>query len=447
MATAAKTLALEGGTPVRTTPFPSWPVWDERDERALLDTLRSGRWGSHANTGSVAAFVERFAAYQDARFGVAVTNGTAALEVALRAVGVEPLDEVIVPPYTFVATATAVLALGAVPVFCDILPDTFLIDPADAERKVTPRTRAIVAVHVAGQPADMDGVLDVARRHHLKVIEDAAQAHGASWRGRKVGALGDAGTFSFQSSKNLNAGEGGVVLTNDREVADRGWSVANVGRVREGAPQPGSASEGNAAARAASQSSSRTGGTPAGWYRHEVMGWNMRLTEFQGALLLAQMERLPQQFERRERNARLLDRELANIPGIRPQARDERVTGHAHHLYLFRYDRSHFSDRDRSWFVAALRAEGIPASQGYVTPLYRMNAVIHERRKWADLARAAGREITCPPSPDEEALPVSERACGDEGVWFGQTVLLGEECDMQDIIRAIAKVQRAASGA
>ncbi|HEX2036730.1 MAG TPA: DegT/DnrJ/EryC1/StrS family aminotransferase [Chloroflexota bacterium] len=410
------TLALDGGTPVRRAPFPSWPEWDERDERALLEVLRSGKWGSSAGS-RVTEFQTRFAAFQDAAHGVAVTNGTAALEVALRAVGVQPLDEVIVPPYTFVASATAVLAIGAMPVFCDILPDTYLIDAADAARRVTPRTKAIVAVHIGGQPADMDAVLEVAQRHQLKVVEDAAQAHGASWRGRRVGAIGDAGTFSFQSSKNLNAGEGGIVLSNDRALAERAWSLANVGRVPQGA-----------------------------WYQHELMGFNLRLTEFQGALLLSQMERLPQQFEHRERNARYLDLALAQVPGITPQARDERVTGHAHHLYLFRYDERAFGGRDRAWFLRALRAEGIPCSPGYTTPLYRMKAVIDERRKWAALAQAAGRAVDLPDSPDAEALPVTERACAGEGVWLTQSVLLGTEADMAQIVEAVAKVQRAASG-
>jgi len=391
-------------------------MWDERDERALLDVLRSGRWGSHSGGGKVHAFAEWFAAYQDAQHGVAVTNGTAALEVALRAVGVEPLDEVIIPPYTFVATATAVLALGAIPVFCDIREDTFLIDADDAARKLTPRTEAIIAVHIAGQPADMDGVLALAKQHNLKVVEDAAQAHGAAWRGRKVGALGDAGTFSFQSSKNLNSGEGGIVLTNNRQVAERAWSFSNVGRLPQGA-----------------------------WYQHELMGWNMRLTEFQGALLLAGLERLPEQYERRERNALYLDEHLGEVPGITPQARDERVTGHAHHLYLLRYDKSQMGGREREWFLKALHAEGIPISAGYTTSLYRMNAVINERRKWAELARAAGREVTCPGSPEEEALPVTERVCGGEGAWMGQTVLLAEQSDMADIVEAAAKVQRAAA--
>ncbi|HEX2036200.1 MAG TPA: DegT/DnrJ/EryC1/StrS family aminotransferase [Chloroflexota bacterium] len=252
-------LAVAGGTPVRSAPFPAWPVWEAREERALLEVLRSGRWGSHAGGGRVQDFCERFATVQGVRHAVAVSNGTAALEVALRAVGVAPLDEVILPPYTFVASATAVLSLGAIPVFCDVLPHTYLIDPADAARKVTGRTRAILPVHLAGQPCDMDAVMEVARRHNLKVVEDAAQAPGATWRGRGVGAIGHAGAISFQSSKNLTSGEGGAVVTDDPQVAERAWSIANVGRVPSGA-----------------------------WYQHEVMGSNFRLTEFQGALPVAE---------------------------------------------------------------------------------------------------------------------------------------------------------------
>lgn len=413
--TRADTLAVDGGTAVRSRPFSAWPLVDELDEAALLDVLRSRTWGSHAGT-KVRQFEQEFAAFQDAAHGVCVTNGTAALEVALRAAGVEPLDEVIVPPYTFVASATAILSIGAIPVFCDIREDTLLIDAEDAARRVTPRTKAIVAVHIAGQPADMDAVLALAQRHNLKVVEDAAQAHGAAWRGRKVGAIGDIGSFSFQSSKNLSAGEGGIAVTNDRQVAERAWSLANVGRIPEGA-----------------------------WYQHELMGWNLRLTEFQAALLLAQFKRLPAQFERRERNARCLDRELARIPGIAPQARDERVTGHAHHLYCFRYDPAQWGGRDRAWFQRALRAEGIPVSPGYTTPLYRMNAIINERRKWADLARQAGREVTCPASTEDEALPVTERICGAQGNWFGQTLLLADESDMADVVTAVAKLRRAAA--
>src|SRR5579871_1174348 len=203
-----ETLALEGGAPVRDTqirPWPTWPIYNTTEERALLDVLHSGRWWYVEGDQGVAVEAE-FAAFQDARFGVACTNGTPALEIALRALGIGCGDEVIVPPYTFVATAGAVLTVSATPVFVDIEGDTLNIDPAQIEAAITPRTRAIIPAYIAGRPADMDAILEIARRHNLRVIEDAAQAHGAEWRGKHVGALGDLGTFSFQASKNLNSG-------------------------------------------------------------------------------------------------------------------------------------------------------------------------------------------------------------------------------------------------
>ncbi|WJH34225.1 DegT/DnrJ/EryC1/StrS family aminotransferase [Paenibacillus sp. CC-CFT747] len=171
---------------------------------------------------------------QDARYGVSVVNGTVALSVALHAAGLKPGDEVIVPPYTFIATASAPLYTGIIPVFADIEEETLLLDPVKAEQAVTPRTKAIMPVHIAGAPADMDRILEVARRHGLRVIEDSAQAIGAQWNGKGVGALGDLGTFSFQSSKNLNCGEGGVIVTNSEELWERAWSICNVGRVPGG---------------------------------------------------------------------------------------------------------------------------------------------------------------------------------------------------------------------
>src|SRR5262245_1303529 len=357
MVVVSEQLAIGGGTPVRTAPFPEWPVWDERDEHALLGVLRSGMWGSHSGGGRVKAFGEAFARFQDAKYGVAVTNGTAALEVALRACGVGIGDEVIVPPYTFIATASACLTVGAFPIFVDVDPQTFAIDPAQIEAAITARTKAVIAVHMAGGPADMDGVLAVARKHHLRVIEDAAQAHGAAWNGRRVGALGDAGTFSFQSSKNLTAGEGGAVLSNVPQVAEMAWSVANVGRTRTG-----------------------------DWYFHDLLGSNFRLTEFQGALLLAQLERLPEQIALRERNATRLAAGLAQVPGFRPVRRDPRVTTHAWHLFMCRYDPAAFGGRPRADFLRAMQAEGIPCSGGY-SPLYQAPAI---RKAAADLEQASG---------------------------------------------------------
>lgn len=405
-------LAVDGGSPVRTAPFPTWPVWDGTDEEAVLSALRSGRWGSRPGSGFVDAFTERFASFHQARRAIAVSNGTVALEVALQALGVGPFDEVIIPAYTFVATATSVLSLGAIPVFADIRPDTYLMDADDVARRITARTKAIVPVHIAGQPCDLDALLGVARTNGLALIEDAAQAVGASWRGRQIGAIGDIGTLSFQSSKNLNAGEGGALLTDDDALADRAWSLANCGRMLAGVR-----------------------------YHHEIAGSNHRMTEIQGALLLSQLDRLPSQFDLREKNARILVEGLSTVRGFTPQARDERVTGHAYHLYVSRYDQTAFGGRPRAWFLSALRAEGIPCSPGYETPLHRMPAVLLERRKWAMLATECGRQVTCPESPEAEDLPVTDRASREEGVWFGQSVLLGDQCAMHHVVEAVAKIQ------
>ena len=400
-------LAIQGGTPVRTKPFPSWPVYGEPEERALIEVLRSGAWGTGGS--AIAEFEARFARFQDAKHATCVVNGTVALELALRAVGVGLGDEVILPPYTFVATATAVLALGAIPVFADVDADTYLLDPRCAEAAVTPRTRAIVAVHVAGCPADMDELRAVARRHGLKLVEDAAQAHGAAWRGRRVGALGDLGCFSFQSSKNLCAGEGGAVVTDDDRLAEVVWSLHNVGRVRGAATQ-----------------------------RREILGTNSRMTQFQAALLLAQMQRLPDQIARREANGGYLASRLAEIPGIRPLLRDDRVTTHAWHLFVFRYEPEAFGGMSRDDFVKALRAEGIPCSPGYV-PLHHSPAV---RAEIARLLRVLGHSHQVGLERAEARLPVAERAGYQEGIWLTQNVLLGEREDLDDVVEAIAKIQR-----
>jgi len=401
-------LAIDGGTPVRTRPFPSWPVWDEREERELLEVLRSGTWSTTSQPApKVTAFQAAFAAYQQARHVLCVFNGTVALETALRTVDVTYGDEVVIPPYTFVATATACLSVGAIPVFADIEPTTYNLDPARLEEAITPRTRAVIPVHIGGCPADLDGILEVARRHDLIVIEDACQAHGAAWQRRRVGAIGDLGCFSFQASKNINAGEGGAVTTDSEELAGRAWSVHNCGRVPQGA-----------------------------WYQHEVLGSNFRMTEWQAAILLAQLNRAEEWAARRQANATYLAQRLSDIEGITPQRRDERVTEHAYHLFIFRYDAEGFGGLPRSQFLAALRAEGIPVAPGY-TPLYRANAVregILRLRRFVE-----GREVAF----QEPHCPVTERACTTEGAWLGQTVLLGTRQDMDDIVEAVAKVQRA----
>src|SRR5579871_3437689 len=404
-----ETLALEGGAPVRDTqirPWPTWPIYNTTEERALLDVLHSGRWWYVEGDQGVAVEAE-FAAFQDARYGVACTNGTAALEIALRALGIGCGDEVIVPPYTFVATASAVLAVGATPVFVDIDGDTLNIDPQQIEPAITARTRALIPVHIAGRPADMDAIRAIAGRRGLRVIEDAAQAHGAAWRGVKVGALGDLGTFSFQASKNLNAGEGGMLVSNNETLADAAWSVMNVGRSRGG-----------------------------GWYEHHVLGSNYRLTEFQATILRCQLQRLPEQHERRSENARYLSSLLAPIPGIRLPYEDPRITSHAYHLFTFRYDPQAFGGRDIAALIQALTAEGVPCSSGY-TPLYKEKLfarVAAREGAWCQ----AGRRIDYP----NLSLPVTEQVCRDT-IWLFHTLLLDTKNGMDDIAAALAKIQRA----
>lgn len=400
-------LAIDGGTPVRTEPFPAWPVWGQEERDALNAVLEGGAWG--IGSPVIDEFEERFAAMQGAGQCVSVPNGTTAIEVALRGAGVTYGDEVITTPYTFVATASQVLTVGAIPVFADIDPDTYLIDAQCAERLIGPRTKAIIPVHIGGCPADMDAIMDLADRHGLTVIEDCAQAHLAQWRDRRVGSIGALGTFSFQSSKNITAGEGGAVVGSDARLMDAVWSYRNVGRIRNG-----------------------------GWYQHEVLGGNARMTAWQAAVLLAQMSRAEGQLAVRERNAALLTELLSGIPGIRPLHRDARVTHHAYHLYILRYDASAFGGRSRREFLAALHAEGIRCSDGYV-PLYRENAVI---RAGEELARFTGFPVASR-EQNIERCPVADRVCREEDCWLMQNLLLGNEADMESIAAAIAKVQRA----
>lgn len=398
-------LAVLGGQPIRTAAFPGWPVFDKSDEDALLCVLRSRRWG-RSGDGEIERFEQRFAAAHGAKYGLAVTNGTVALRVALMAIDIHAGDEVIVPPYTFLATATAVLEANATPIFADIEPDSYNLDPAKIEAAITPRTRAIIPVHFAGLPADMDAILRIAARHNLAVIEDAAHAHGGSYRGRPIGSIGHLSCFSFQSSKNVNSGEGGMVLTSDERMYEVARSFHNCGRRPDGP-----------------------------WYEHHIMSGNYRITEFQAALLNAQFERLAGQFEQREANGRYLAKRLAHVPGIAMQKGREQNVRHAYHLFIFRYDERVYGVPKRT-FVRALSAEGIPASEGYPLPLHHQPLFVN---------RAFGPYTGCftaRPNFDYRTvvLPVAEHACAAEGCWLYQSVLLGTKADMDDIVRGFEKV-------
>ncbi len=396
------TLALLGGTPVRRTPFPSWPIFGEAEEARLLRTLRSGQWG-RLDGAEVDEFERRFAAMHGCRHAVAVVNGTVSLRIALLAAGIRAEDEVIVPPYTFVSTATAVVEANAVPVFADIDLHTFNLDARAVDAAITPRTRAIIPVHFAGQPADMDAVMAIAQDRGLIVIEDAAHAHGAAYRGRPAGSLGHMASFSFQSSKNLTAGEGGILTTNDDGLAEACRSIQNCGRV--------------------------TGGV---WYEHHVIAGNYRLGEFQGAVLNGQLDRLEEQTATRDRNGRYLACRFDGLPGLHPQARPADCTRHSYHLFMLRLDAAVFG-APRAAVLRALDAEGIPCSAGYgyslpQQPLFRNKA-------FGPYLSAASARLDY----TDAHCSTSDLIC-EQSVWLGQNLLLGPREDMDDIAQAFEKV-------
>ncbi len=399
-------LAVNGGKAVRTKAWPDWPVYGKPEEQALLGVLRSGKW---YYAEKVREFEEAFAAFQGARFGITTCNGTAALEASLICCGVGPGDEVIIPAYTFQATADAVLRANAVPVFCDVELDTFNLDVEAAAEVITDRTRAILPVHWMGLPCDMDRIGELADEHDLVVVEDACHSWGSQWKGKGTGAIGDAGGFSFQASKNITAGEGGIALTDDEELAVLIRSFANCGR-----------------------------GLEDRWYYHYRTGSNYRMTEFQAALLLAQLGRLDEHTRLRAENAHRLNAELSQIPGIHTTPEDERITRRAYHGYQVRFVSEEFDGVSRERFMAALSAEGVPCYGGYGEPLYRY---------WLFRRSGDGPQycpISCPYYGQHRDYldvncPNAERVCR-EAVWMRHSMLLAAPEEMEDVISAFRKI-------
>lgn len=405
-------LAIAGGEPVRRTSFPHWPIWSQEEVDAVRAVVESGRWGAQQGE-EVRQFEAEFGAYHDATHAIAVTNGTVALKLALTAAGIGVGDEVIMPGYTFVATATAALEIGAVPVFADIDPETYTLDPAQAAACVTSRTRAILPVHLGGRAADMDAILDLAHQHDLVVVEDAAQAWGASWQGKKVGTLGQISGVSFQSSKNITAGEGGMLLSNHPDIGPMARSLSDCGR------QPGGL-----------------------WYAHYVLGGNYRLSELHGAVLRVQLRRYPEHLRQRQENAAYLEHAFSEVEGMVPLRQDSRVTSNAYHIFFLRYNPEAFGGLSRERFLAALQAEGIQGVHaGYSLPVYRQPVMLAKNFGLATLPLFHG---VYPKTPDysKVACAATERACATEAVWIRQNMLLGERRDMDDIVEAVCKIQR-----
>ena len=404
--------ALLDGKPVRAQGFPSWPRVTPSDEKAVMEVVRSGRW---YRSRSVDRFEEEYAKLNGAKYCVATSSGTSALYTSLGAFGVGPGDEVIVPPYTFLATVTVALLHYAMPVFVDSDRETFQMDPGKLEAAITDRTAAIIPVHIGGYAADMDSILAIAKKRNVPVIEDACQAHLGQWRGRSLGSWGATGCFSFQVSKNLPSGEGGAILTNDEPTANKCFAFHNCCRKRSGA-SPGFTYEGGRNA-------------------------NLRMTEFQGALLLSQMNGLEERANTRHENALYLTSMLREIPGILPARMYEGCTRSAYHLYMFRYQPEKFANLPRANFLRALNAEGIPCSAGY-SPLNKAG-FIQDALNSRPYVRVYGK-AAIEQWADRNRCPENDKLC-EEGCWMTQNILLGTRTDMDQIAEAVRKVRKHAA--
>lgn len=402
--------ALLGGTPARRGGTPAWPVYGAPEEEALRGVLQSGNWfrGSGRKVGE---FEAAYAKLVGSRHCIATANGTSALYASMGALEIGPGDEVILPPYTFIATLNVILLNYALPVFVDSDPATFQIDARKIEAAVSERTAAIMPVHLGGNVADLDAILALAGRRRLPVIEDACQAPIAEWRGRKVGTLGKTGCFSFQASKNLNSGEGGAVITDDDELAEKIYAFHNNNRARKVSGYNFS-------------------------YRG-TRGANLRLCEWQGAMLLAQMTRLEEQSKVREQNAQYLTSRLREIPGILPAQMHAGCTRNAYHLYMFRFDAAQFGGGlTRAGFLKALAAEGVPCSSGYTS--------LNKEGFLKDvLTSKAYRRIY--PAPvlaeweERNRCPANDRLC-EQAVWLTHPMLLGPRPDVEAIAVAVRKI-------
>ncbi len=396
-------LALRGGAPVRTSSFTQWPIYDEREARALQNVLHSRNWGGYpCPNDNAREFAQKFANYHGAKYGVAVANGTISLELALKAAGIGFGDEVIVPAYTWEGTAAPVLFSSAVPVFVDVDPNTYCLDANLIEAAITEKTKAIIPVHLGFRFADMDRIMEIAAQHNLFVLEDCAHAHGSKWHEKGAGATGHAGSFSFQTSKLMTAGEGGIVITSDIELADQVIRLANCGRParRESKENP-------------------------------ALGYNYRMTEFQAAILLAQLERLQEQTDRRERNTTYFADKLQRIAGLSLLPRDERITMQASYHFVFKFHSEQWQGIHRNAFVAALNAEGIPSDGRFYEAVYKSSLFNFKAEKFPAWA-AIKREFNC---------PVAERAGYDESVWLPHQIFLDDEKDVDDVITAIEKIR------
>jgi L-glutamine:2-deoxy-scyllo-inosose/3-amino-2,3-dideoxy-scyllo-inosose aminotransferase len=404
-------LAILGGPKTRTQPYPEWPVWDQRDIDAVTEVIKSGHWGGFPYPGpKTAELARKFAKLQGGGYAVPMANGTVTMEVACRAAEVGWGDEVIVPAYTFQATAAAPMAAGAIPVIVDIDPNTYCIDPKAVEKALTPKTKAIIPVHLGHQMADMDAIMALAEKHDLIVIEDCAHAHGAKWNEQGAGTIGHFGSFSLQSSKTLTTGEGGILLCRTPELAAKAASIIDCGRPHA------------------------LGGGPEDESMDFQIGGNYRLSEIAAALALVGIGRFPAQAKQREEMAAYIDESLSEIQGVRVLKRDLRHTTRSFYRYMFAIDPEEFGV-EHDVLCAALDAEGVGCWVGYEA---MHNYTLFQPRKSRLAVPSAFPEYF---KFEEMNLPEATRACEHEAVWLDEAIFRCGPEGVDDAVAAIKKIR------
>ncbi len=402
-------LAITGGEPLRKTPFTQWPFATKDEMAALEDVLTSSKWGGQPFPGKHAqAFATKFANLHTAKYAQCVNTGTVAIQASLKAIGLQPGDEVIAPAYTWEGTVGPVLLLGAIPVFVDVDPDTYCLDAKLIEKAITPKTKAILPVHLGMRFADMDEILRIAAKHKLKVVEDCAHAHGGMWKGKGAGSMGDLGAFSFQSSKLITCGEGGAVISNNLEYMEQVQSYINAGRA-----------------------------SVTDQFHHRIVGFNYRLGEFQAAVLGPQLDRLPEQANLRDRNMAYFESRIKNTPGIGLLKPDPRITRLAPYGYVLKYFSDQVKGIPRAAFVAALQLEGIPCDGLFYEPVYKSSLFPVNPADFPALSWGREKPMDL---RTMYSCPEAEKAGYHEAVWFMHQMFLGTEKDVDAIADGIHKV-------
>jgi len=401
-------LAILGGEPVRKNKrWPEWPYWDENVIDSILKTTKSRIWCRiQSKSGTVPTLEKEFARLLGTKYCVATGSGTQALHTCVEALGIDAGDEIITSPYTDPGTIASILSARALPVLADLDRESYQLDPDDVERRITENTKAIMPVHMMGQSCDMERIMAIAKKHNLKVIEDAAQAHLAEYKGKKLGTIGDLGCFSFQSSKTIACGEGGAIIGNDEELMDKCYTVHNHGTSRSG--------------------------------RTEVAGPKYRMNEFEAAVLLGQLPGVYERFARRNENAAYLTSRLKDIPGISPQKLYEGTTNGSFYIYAMTYRKEYFNDVDRSKFLKALSAEGISLSTYIAQGLHKEPWVEHILNTRVYQKMFSKKRLQ--KYREENLCPNCDKVCQEMVMIWASGPLLGTKEDMDDVANAIQKV-------